>query len=227
MAVSGGKTPWDASGALTGPARVLYGDAGSNPADLWDIVPAENTSGEYPAKMGYTDFGLAANAPVYTSSRTTTSLVYQQPSVALYETINTVDRKLQLDVAQIDAANLRIIENATAADIDIAAAAHESAGTKVPLGTYDSLNTYLVALVSFRPSGAEDVTEGDGTIRPAACSLVLPTCRLTAASSAFTFDRGKPTSATIDFTVYPTPGAAPGISHGYWFLEAGGTILDV
>lgn len=226
MAISGGKTPWDASGALTGPARTLwFGDL--NPTDLWDIIPAENTDGEYPAKTGYTDFGLAANAPVYTSARTTTSLVYQQPSVALYETINTVDRKMTIDIGQIDEANLRIIENATEDTVTIAPAAHKSGGKKIGLGTYDTLNTYGVAMVSFRPSGAEDVTEGDGTVRPSAAALICETCRLTAASSAFTFERGKPTSATIDFTVYPTLGVAPGLAHGYWFLEDGGTILDV
>lgn len=225
---TGGKTPWDASGALTGPGRVLFAEnTVASPSDLWDVIPAENTDGEYPPKTGWVDFGLAANAPQYTTARTTAALTYQQPSVVLYEVVDTVTRTLSVDIAEITPANLRIVENSTIANEAVAAATHKSAGTKIPLGLYDSLTTYHIAMVSFRPSGADDTTEGDGTIRPAACGLVFDTCRLSASSSAFAFDRGKPTDGTVEFTVYPTPGAATGTEHGYWFIETGSTILDV
>lgn len=225
MALGGGRTPYDSAGALTGPARVLYAPLTVGvPANLWDIIPAENTAGEYPAQTGWVDFGLAADAPVYNHAKEVQGLEYQQPSTVLFEQISKVERTFTVQIAQIDAQNLHIVENTQAATEAIAAASGSSALSQVRFGVYESFITYRIAMVSYRPSGAAVVTESDGTIRPPAVALVLPACRLSAEDSEFTFERGTPVNAAIKFTVFPEETLNAGEEHGFWAIETAGTI---
>lgn len=225
MALGGGRTPYDPAGALTGPARVLYAPLSvAVPADLWDIVPAENTAGEYPAETGWIDFGLAADAPVYNHSKEVQGLEYQQPSTVLFEQISKVERTFTAQVGQIDPANMRIVENSQSANEAVTAAAGKSAGVNLRFGLYDEFITYRIAMVSFRPSGAAVVTESDATVRPPAVALILPACRLSAEDSEFTFERGTPVNAAIKFTVFPEETLDAGEEHGFWFFETPGTI---
>src|SRR4051812_37377619 len=128
MTMHGGRMPYDEAGALTGPARGLYAPTTTGgPVDIWGIIPAERDgSGEYPAKSGWFDFGLAADAPSYSHSRDSSGLEYQQPSGALFQAITSITRQMTVQVAHIDEKTLQIVENAGAAS-SIAAAAHESA----------------------------------------------------------------------------------------------------
>lgn len=225
MALGGGRTPYDPAGALTGPARVLYAPLSvAVPGDLWDIIPAENTAGEYPAETGWIDFGLAADAPVYNHSKEVEGLEYQQPSSVLFEQISNITRTFQAQIGQIDPDNMRIVENTQSADEAIAAAAGKSALTQVRFGLYDEFITYRIAMISYRPSGSAVVTEGDGTVRPPAVALILPACRLSAEDSEFTFERGTPVNAAIQFTVFPEETLDAGEEHGYWSFETPGTI---
>ena len=228
MAMHGGRTPYDEAGALTGPARVLYAPlATAVPVDIWDIIPAvADVNGEYPAKTGWFDFGLAADAPSYSHSRESEGLEYEQPSGALFQAISEVERQLTVQIAHIDEVTLQIIENSGAATT-IAAAATESAQKKVNVGLYSDVPVWRVALVSFRPSGANVVTEPVASpvdTRPGLVARVIPRAVITADETEMEFTRGEPTNAEVVFVAQSEPTAPAGGEHGYWIVEQAGTI---
>lgn len=225
MAMHGGKTPYDEAGALTGPARVLYAPvATAVPADLWDIIPAvADGSGEYPAKTGWFDFGLAADAPTVSHGRESEGLEYEQPSGALFQAITEVNRSMTINVAHIDEVTLQIIENASTAST-IAAATNESAQKKVNVGLYTSLPVWRVALVAFRPSGAATVTEPGGATRPPAVARIIPRCVISSDDTEVEFPKGDPAGGEVTFTAESEPTAPAGGEHGFWIVEQAGTI---
>lgn len=229
MAVTGGRMPYDAVGALAGPARVLFAslaEVATPPVDLWTIVPpVADAQGQYPALTGWHDLGLAADAPTYTHAKDTAGLEYQQPKGELFQQISDISRSFTAQVAQIDAQNMQIIENTSSLSA-IASAAGKSAQTKVAFGTYQSLKTYRICLVSFRPDGSAVVTEPapSNAVRPPAVGLILPTCTLAAESSELNFDKGAPVNCAVTFTAIQTPGLPAGQEHGYWIFEGAGTI---
>jgi hypothetical protein len=212
---------------------VLYADptvVATSPADIWDIVPpVANSSGEYPPKTGWNDFGLAAAAPEYVHSKTSAGLTYQQPHGALFEQITDITRSFTAQIGQIDQDNLQIVENTSSGVTAVASDStnHESALSKVKIGLYPAFKAVRIAMVSFRPSGTPTVTEPSpspvGT-RPAAVALVLPLCNLSAEDSTFAFDAGNPVNAAIKFTVLPDQTLGAGNEHGYWCFETPGAI---
>lgn len=224
----GGRTPWDEAGALAGPARVLYAPTSvAVPGDCWDIVPAVATAGgEYPAKTGWEDFGLAADAPSTTHGRDSSGLDYQQPSGALFQAITAVTRSLTLNVAHIDERTIQIIENADAATT-IAAATGESALKKVYVGLYSDVPQWRIALVSFRPSGAGTVVEPAPSpigSRPPAVVRVIPRATISSDDTELSFPEGEPAGGNVTFTAESEPTAPAGGEHGYWVFEQVGTI---
>lgn len=228
-AATGGRMPFNAGGALAGPARVVFArpeDVAVSPVDLWDIVtPIADVDGEYPLDTGWTDFGLAADAPTYTHSKDTEGLQYQQSRGVLFEQISEITRTFTAQIAQIDADNMVIVENTNAKEA-IAAAAGKSAQTKVPFGIYDEFKALRVAMISYRPSGTPTVTEPapSGRIRPAAVALVFPLMVLSAEDSEFEFDAGNPVNAPITFTALRDETQQAGEEHGYWIFESAGVI---
>lgn len=225
----GGRTPYDAGGALAGPSRVLYADpttVPTIPTNVWDIVPAvANASGEYPAVSGWTDFGLSAAAPDYVHSKTSAGLTYQQPKGALFEQISEITRSFTAQIGQIDPANMLIVENATSL-ASVASATGKSATQKVSFGLYSEFKAVRIAMITFRPSGTPTVTEPSPSniVRPAAVALILPLCVLSAEDSTFTFDAGNPVNAAIKFTVLPVQTLGAGKEHGFWVFETPGVI---
>lgn len=228
---TGGRTPYDASGALSGPARVLWADPAvvtTAPTDLWSIIPAvANSSGEYPVVTGWNDFGLSAAAPEYVHSKTSAGLTYQQPHGALFEQISEITRTFTAQIGQIDPDNLYIVENATATATAISATTGKSAEKKLKFGLYSAFKAVRIAMVSYRPSGSAVVVEPSPSpvgSRPPAVALVFPLCSLSAEDSTFQFDAGNPVNAAIKFTVLPDQSQGAGNEHGYWIFEQPGTI---
>lgn len=225
----GGRTPYDAAGALAGPARVVYArpeDVLTAPVDLWDVVPpVGDAQGEYPAKTGWKDFGLSVDAPSYTHSKDSEGLDYQQPKGVLFEQISDITRTFTAQIGQIDPENMVIVEN-TQAIIPIAASTGESAMDKVPFGLYSEFKNVRIVMITYRPSGTPTVTEPapSNIIRPAAVGLVLPLCVLSAEDSEFEFDAGAPVNAAITFTAIPDQSLGAGKEHGYWIFERPGVI---
>jgi hypothetical protein len=234
VARTGGRTPYDKANAATGPARVLWADPAITavPADLAAIVDQVATAGEYPAKTGWTDFGLAADAPSYSHDKDTEGLEYQQPTGLLFEQISEITRQFTAQVAEIDSANLQILENtvqteAVAASAAAApAASKKSAAVKVHTGLYSSFRQFRIALISYRPDGAGVVTEPGPPVvtRPPAVARIIPLCTLAAEESELEFERGEPVNAEITFTIVPDTSLAAGKEHGYWLVETPGAI---
>lgn len=225
MAPTGGRVPFDPTGALAGPARTLYAPiSAAVPDDLWDIVPPVSTAGEYPPQGDWVDFGLAADAPTYSHSRETSGLEYQQPHGVLFESLSNVARTFTAQIAEISPENMKIVENTQAAIEDIVAAAGKSAQKKLPFGTYSSLTPYRIAMVAFRPDGSTVVEEPDGSVRPAAVGLILPRVVLGAEDTEFSFGSGDPVNAPITFNIISEPTLTDGEDMGYWVFEQEGTI---
>lgn len=228
MAMHGGRTPWDEAGALAGPARVLYAPTSvAVPGDVWDIVPAVATAGgEYPAKTGWVDFGLMADAPSVTHGRDSSGLDYQQPSGALFQAITEVNRSMSVNIAHIDEVTMQIVENADAAT-SIAAATGESALKKVYVGLYSDVPQWRIALLAFRPSGAGAVVEpGPSPVgtRPPLVARVIPRATISSDDTEFSFPEGEPAAGDVVFTAESEPTAPAGGEHGYWCFEQPGTI---
>lgn len=234
MPRTGGRTPYDKALAATGPARVLWAETSvAVPTDISRIVDSVATNGEYPAKAGWNDFGLAVDAPSYSHDKDTEGLEYQQPSGVLFEEITELTRSFTAQVAEIDPENLKIIENSsiTAAVAASAAAAtaadKKAAQTLIHTGLYSSFKQYRIAMISYRPTGAGQIVEGtSGVVRPCAVARILPLCSLAAEESELSFEKGEPTNAEVTFTVIPDPALGAAKEHGYWALETPGTILQ-
>jgi hypothetical protein len=223
----GGRMPYSEKGALVGPARVLYAPVSVAVPTGLVIQNVADVEGEYPPITGWLDFGLAADAPSYSHSRESEGITYQQPSGDLFTQISSVDRNLEVQVAHIDEDTLQIIENASAAT-DVAAVAGEHAGyAKLDVGLYTDTPVWRVALISYRPSGADEVTEpvaAGGTVRPPMVMRVIPRAVIAADESSADFDRGTPVNFSVTFTAQSEPTAPAGGEHGYWIVEKGGTI---
>lgn len=226
MAETGGRTPWDQEGALIGPARVVWAPLSvAVPDSAWDIVSPVAVSGEYPLATGWVDFGLAVNGPIYDHARTVLGVGYQQPSQDLFQQVDKVTRKFTADVAEFTPGNLIIVENTQDTAATVAAASGKSSGKKVRFGLYSTLQSYRVAMISYRPDGVQPVTEPGGLKRPPAAVLVLPKVQLGANNSQMQFDRGKPTNAPVEFEVFPETTLPAGFEHGFWWLEDGGVTI--
>ena len=234
MARTGGRTPYDKANALTGPCRVLWAlTSQALPADPSDIVQqVANASGEYPAKTGWTDFGLAAEAPSFSHDHESEGLEYQQPTGVLFEEVSEITRQFVAQIAEIDSENLKIIENSdiTEAVAASAAAAPEaskkSAFTKIHTGLYSSLKQYRIAFLAYRPTGAGVVTEPGPPVvtRPPVICRVLPIVTLAAEETEMEFEKGEPTNAEVTFTTIADTSLAAGRQHGYWAVETAGAI---
>lgn len=233
MTMHGGRTPYEEAGALSGPARILFAPADGTvpvPGDIWDVIPAvADAQGEYPAKVGWNDFGLTADASSTSHGRESTGLEYQQPVAALFQAITSITRAITVPVAHIDEKTLQMMENASAASV-IAASANESAGKKVNVGNYSSVPQWRIVMIAFRPSGAGTVTEpGPSPVgtRPPLVARVIPRCTISSDDTELSIGRGDPASMPITFTAESEPTAPAGGEHGYWFIEDAGVIAAV
>lgn len=235
MARSGGRTPYDKTLALAGPARVVWAERTvALPVDLSDIVQqVADVNGEYPTKTGWNDFGLAADAPSYSHDKDTSGLEYEQPTGILFEQLDEITRQFTAQIAEIDAAALKIIENTQTTEAIAASAAaapdasRKSAQTKIWTGLYSSFRPYRIALISYRPVGAGEVIEAGATEvrRPPAVARVIPLCSLASEETSMDFESGEPTNAEVTFTINADTALGAGKEHGYWVTEAPGTIL--
>lgn len=229
---TGGRTPFDKNNAAVGPARVLWADTTqATPADIWDIIPAvANAQGEYPAKAGWNDFGLAADAPSYTHGRDTEGLEYQQSAQALFEQVSEITREFTAQISEIAVENLKIMENSVLTSAIAASgtgATGESALTLVHTGLYESLRQLRVALVFYRPTGAGTVVEPSPSpvgSRPPAIARVFPLVQLAAEDTDIDVDREDPVNMEVTFKINPDTSLAAGKQHGYWAIETPGTI---
>lgn len=234
MPRTGGRTPYDQANAASGPARVVWAPISvavpNTPVDIFQQVA--NAQGEYPCKTGWNDFGLATDAPSYSTSRETGGLEYQQPKQELFKIVTSVQRQFTAQVAEIDSENLKLIENSTSTAAVAASAAaavigvKSAAWTKIFTGLYSDLTQIRIAMIAYRPPGAGVVTEPGPPVvsRPPAIVRIIPICVLSADSSEFEFSTGDPTGVSVQFDIIPDPAQGTDKEHGWWALETAGAI---
>lgn len=222
----GGRVPYDEQGALTGPARTVVAETSvTSPNDLWDIIePVPDVDGEYPTQTGWRDIGLAVDAPEYSHGGSQSGLAYQQPTGELFQVVDEVTRNITIHIADFREDNLKLLENSevTAAVAAGAAASGETAGTKVYIGLYTDLKVVRVAMISYRPVGAEVVDEG-ATTRPTAVALIIPKAQLTVNDKTVSPAKGAGVDAAIQLSAQVDAAAPAGGEHGFWFIETAGT----
>lgn len=228
---TGGRFPFAGDNALTGPARVLWAlTTQAVPADLVDIVQqVADANGEYPAKAGWNDFGLATDAPTLSHDRDTSGIEYEGVG-ELFQKVSNVTRGFTAHVGEIEPENLQIVENTSITEAVAASATgaaadiQKAAQTKVHVGIYSSFPVYRIALIAYRPDGAGVVTEPDGKTRPPAVGRVF-TGVLSGDIGDIDFSTGDPVGVDLTFNVQPDQTLGAGKEHGYWVFEQPGAIL--
>lgn len=234
MARTGGVYPFDKTLAVTGPARVLWAEATvTTPANLNAVIQqVANSSGEYPAKTGWNDFGLSADAPSYSRNLDTDALDYEQAN-ALFEAVSEITREFTAQISELDSDALKIIENTqttTAVSASSAGAADTvrmPAGTLVHTGLFTALRQYRMAWIFQRPSGsgANVVEPGPPVVtRPAFVARILPLVQISADSAELEAAKGDPGNVECKFDIVADTSLAAGKEHGYWAIETPSTI---
>jgi len=229
MPRTGGRTPYDPSNALVGPARVLWAETTvTAPTQLADIVSqVADAQGEYPAQAGWNDFGLMTDAPSVSHGRETSALEYQQ-NAELFKVVSSVSRSFTATVGEIEPEILKLLENTTITEAIAASAAaapkKNAAQTKIWTGLYAGLRQVRVAIIAYRPEGAGVVTEPGGATRPPAVARVIPICQLSGDDIESEFPAGEPVSAEITFDAVADPALGAKKEHGYWVIELPGAI---
>lgn len=234
MARTGGKFPFDKTLAVTGPARVVWAEtATATPTNLNSIIQqVANSSGEYPCKTGWFDFGLAADAPTYTRDLNMQSLDYEQVN-ALFEEVDQITRQFTAEISEIDSEALKIIENTQTTTAVSASAASAADGVRMPAGTlvhtglFTSLRQYRMAWIFARPSssGANVVEPGPPVVtRPAFVARIFPLVQISADNADLQAKKGDAGNVECKFDVVADTTLAAGKEHGYWAIETPSTI---
>lgn len=224
MPRTGGRNPFDKANALEGLARVLWAEITVEAPTGLVVSSVADADGEYAPITGWNDFGLATSAPSYTHGAEQSGLEYEQTG-ELFQKVTAITRSFQSNVAEIEPENMKLVENSSLTET-VAAAANQSAATKLHIGRYSSMKQVRIALISYRPDAAGSVIEPapSGRTRPPAVQLFLPVVQLAADDRSFEFAAGSPVSADIQFNVQDDQSRGSGKEHGYWLFETPGTI---
>jgi hypothetical protein len=211
MARTGGRFPFDASLAVTGPARVLWAPTTvAVPADLNDVIQLV-ADGSAPLKVATIKLGQHE----------------------LFESVSSITRSFSAQVAELDDAALKIIENTALTAAVAASAAAAPAGSKKPAqtkvftGLYSGFVQYRVAWLFARPVGASQVTEPGPPVatRPPFVARIFPLVQLAKDSTDVESSKGDPTNVEVQFDVMPDASQGAGKEHGYWVYETPGAIV--
>lgn len=222
--------PYDITKLAVGPSRVLYAPTSVDiPTSLQDIIALNNP---YDAKTGWIDFGAApaGDGASYSRGFDTEGLGIEQETSDIFTEITATNRSFKLTVAEIDPANIAIVEgsSATAEVIEAVKSAEEAEGTtkqeRVPLGAISDLPAYRVALIARRKKASVEVKEKDGTTRGGLVAVVLNRCSLAADDAEIAVSRGSLLSAPLSFEAFPDPDAADGEEYGSWLFETADEI---
>lgn len=225
MPLTTGPFPYDINNLLGGAARVLlvpYADA-PVPVDPSDIFAQVSP---YVAVDPWTDMGATREAFQYGRSIDVGGYQIQQVQGNVIEEITNVARTVQVSMAEIGPEGLKIIEQQPSTEA-VAAAAGQSAYTKLAFGTIADLQRYRVAFVARRSLAAGEVAEGAtaGAIRRGRYMVgVGYNVAISADNVQLQMARGELAAAQVTFSFFPEPTVTQGQEYGAWFDEAVGTI---
>lgn len=194
------------------------------PADnIGDFVALSQDAGAYPLVSPYRDLGAATDGSSYSHGRSSSGVEIQQETGAIMEEITSVARAMSLSMAEVDPANIQLVENADEITT-IAAAAGLSAQKRVGMGSYTDLSLYRVALIGIRKKNAGIVVEEGADERGRFVVAMLNRVSLSADEQSLTFAKGGLASGPITVVAFPEPGIAGPRAYGDWYFEEAGTI---
>ena len=157
--------PFDKSKLATGPARVVYAPTSVEvPVKLQDIFELNSP---YKLAEDWIDFGASPDgaAASYTRGFETEGLGIEQSNSDVFTSIKGVKRLFKLNVAEIDPANIKVIEGSEAEEevIEAVKAVEGKGGASkqhaIPLGEITDLPVYRVAIIAQRKKAEAEVTE--------------------------------------------------------------------
>ncbi len=222
-----GLTPYDIFSLAVGPVRAVYAPTTVPvPKKLQDFVDLVNKEGVYKLADEYVDFGTApeGQGASYTRGFQTQSLGVEASSGAVFTDITDVNRGVALELAEVNPANVQIVEGGSKDPETIAKAKGASAQKAVALGSPAEFPSFRVALIGQRKKDSGIVKEPDGTERGRLVAVVLNRCTITADDSQATIQKGNLMALPVQFEAFPEPGVTGDESYGRWLFEEAGAI---
>lgn len=226
-----GLNPYDITKLAEGPVRVLRAPTSvAVPTKLQDFFALNSP---YGSKEDVIDFGAIPKGEdtTYERSFETAGIGIEQETSDIFTEITGTSRTFQIPIAEIDPANVALVEGSEASPEVIAAvkAAEEAEGTSeqeaMPLDAISDLPVYRIMLVARRKKSSITVTEEGGLERGGFVAVVLNRCSLSADSASIAIGRGKLLSATVKFESFPDSSVEEGKGrYGRWLFENADTI---
>ena len=227
MAVKQGAFPYDIDNLLGGAVRILFadpddvGDPGI-PGDISDIVAMVYP---YAAETGWTDLGATKESFTYTRSFDTEGWEIQQEQGNVIEEVTSIERTIELSVAEFRPETLALVENAPSTAITaITAGANKGAQDAIGFGGFQSPKRYRFAFISRRSTASGVVTEPGGRVRGRFFAGVLYQSQIAADDMSIEQSKGALTAGGVTFTSFPDADAPAEEEYGSWFDEHAGTI---
>lgn len=228
MAVKPGAFPYDIDNLLGGAVRILFADpddAGDPgiPAGIEDVIDMRYP---YDAVTGWTDLGATKESFSYSRSFDTEGWEIQQEAGNVIEEVTSIERTIELSVAEFRPQTLAMLENAPSAGLSaITAGAGRGAQDVVAFGGFQSPKRYRFAFVSRRSTASGIVTE-TGTTRTRGRFFlgVLYQAQIAADDMTIEQAKGALTASGVTFTSFPDAAAPAEEEYGAWYDEHAGAV---
>lgn len=221
-------------------ARVLYApsswtlpvNTGAPDIHLDDIIDVVGPT--YAPKSSWVDFGAAreGQGASYERSIETQDWALEQATGAVATDVTDVPRTITVQMAEIAAAGVTILENAPSSRSISAAPAAGAAGagaqTAVDFGSFENVDRYRIAMIGQRRKGiGADVTEAGngGATRGEFVAVVLFSASISANATTYELQKGQLANVAVEFEAFPDSTITDSTrDRGCWLFEASGTI---
>lgn len=181
----------------------------------------------YAAKTNVLDIGSAREGQGSNYSRNIEASEWrvEQVTDALYEDITQIPRSITVQIAEMTAEKLRLLENAPAVTA-VSAASGYSAATRVDFGSIEQLDRWRVAMIGqFRKGIGRDVVEPDGFVRGAFYAVVLHSATISPSEASLELQKGQLANVPLTFRAFADASIADTTKAvGWHYLESAGTI---
>lgn len=217
-----GLNKYELKNLLKGPCSWLYAPAGTAVANLASLFEPDGEP--YAPKAPFKFFGATTSGSAYSRQFSTTGYQIEQATGNVDEDVTDVVRTVQGQFGEVTPELLQMMEQAQNIDT-VAKAKGRSAEKQIRVGSVESLEEYVVAIVGRRLKGkGADVTESGGTKRGAFVAAVLLAAKITGDQASLNLAKGNLASAPLTFQAYPDDSQETGEEHGLWIDEQTGTI---
>jgi hypothetical protein len=222
-------------------ARVLYAPSswtlpvtsGAPSIKLSDIITLVGP--DYAPKTGWVDLGAAreGQGAQYERNIEETEQSLEQATGAIWTDITDTPRSITMQIAEMTPTNVqKFVENAPAsrdiADTPGAGTTGTSDQTAVDFGSFESLDTYRVAIIGQRRTGSgADVTEAGNAneVRGAFVAVVLFSATISAENAQYELQKGQIANVSVQMRAMPESTITDSTrDRGTWLFEDTGGI---